>query len=98
MLPDPTSSPRLSFRLQVSVHAEPLDVGVEPAGAGGFLGVHAEAVAALFVVVELDGALGLSPVFDQTEVRGAQERVVGGARREQGRRVGGAPPRREAAV
>ena len=50
------------------MHAEPLGVGVEPAGAGGFLGVHTEAVPALFVVVKLDGALGLPPSFDQAKV------------------------------
>ena len=47
--------------LQIAVHAEPADEGVEPAGAGGFLGIHAEAVPALFVEVELDRALGRAP-------------------------------------
>src|SRR5262249_35425895 len=56
-----TGTPRLGLGPQISVHVKPLDVGIEPAGAGGFLGVHAEAVSALLVVVELDGAIGLPP-------------------------------------
>src|SRR5690606_522742 len=39
---------------QVAVHPQPAHPGIEPAGAGGFLLVHAEAVATLLVVVELD--------------------------------------------
>src|SRR5690606_30178678 len=52
---------------QVTVHLQPADPGLEPAGAGGVLLVHAEAVAAALVVVELHRAPGLLPALDQAE-------------------------------
>ena len=79
---------RLSFGLKIAVHVQPPDIGVEPASAGGVFGVHAESVAALFEVVELDRTFGCVPAFDQTEVGAAEERIVGGQGDEQRRRIG----------
>ena len=53
----------------------------EPARAGRFLGVHAEAVTTLLVEVELRGLPGRTPTLDQSETAIGEERIVGGARR-----------------
>ena len=74
--------------LEHPVHGEPAHEGLEPAGAGRFLGVHAEAVTTLFIQVELGRLLGRTPAVDQPETAIAEEGIVGGERDEQRRSVG----------
>jgi len=50
--------------------------------------VHAEAVTTLLIEVELRGLPGRTPTFDQSETAIGEERIVGGERDEQWRRVG----------
>src|SRR5690606_20878633 len=57
----------LLLLVQHAVHLQPRNPCLEPAGAGGVLLVHAEAVATTLVVVELHRAAGLLPAFDQAE-------------------------------
>src|SRR5512143_940207 len=78
--------------LEHPVHGEPAREGIEPAGAGRFLGVHAEAVTTLFIEVELGGLLGRTPAVDQPETAIAEKGIVGGERDEQRRSVGGDGP------
>src|SRR5690606_3405662 len=47
------------------VHGEPTHEGIEPAGAGRFLGVHAEAVTALLIKVKFDRLFSRAPALDQ---------------------------------
>src|SRR5436305_984322 len=58
-------APKLMGGLQPAVHPHPAREGIEPAGAGGFLLVHAESVSALFVEVELDRPFCRPPAVDQ---------------------------------
>ena len=49
------------------MHGEPAHEGIEPAGAGRFFGVHAEAVTAMLIEVKFDRFLGSAPALDQPE-------------------------------
>ena len=64
------------------------DEFVEPTGAGGLLRIHAEPVSALLEQVELRRALCREPALDDARLSLPEERIIGGDRDEQRRRIG----------
>src|SRR5262245_25711172 len=74
---------------QEALLVEPVGKAVDPVVGGQVLLVHAEAVAALCVHVELDGFVGSSPLFVAQEAVGREaEIIVGGGSDKHGRGVG----------
>src|SRR5271165_305627 len=75
-------------RLQHAMHADPADIGVEPAGAGRLLRVHTETVPPLFEEMVLGRAFRRPPGIDQSTSGIAKNRVVRSKRCEQRGRIG----------
>lgn len=73
----------LAAVLGPAMHVEPPSEGIEPAGTGRRLVIHAEAMPALLEQMEFNGAPGRTPAVDQAEPVIRKERIIGRERNEQ---------------
>ena len=71
------------------MHVHPAGEGVEPAGTGRALLIHAKTVATLFLEMEFDGLSRFFPAVDEAKAAIGEEGIIGGQRDEHWRGIGG---------